>query len=197
MAHQECGPGARSVKATALAAKRYRADGATAAPFTGGARTARLLDTFRARADVAAAMTPIPGWVAPTVALSLAVIAVCLVAMGGVALALGLGLRRRSRALAAQLADVNRDARALAARLRLEIESYADLSADARGRLQGAMSAVQTRLEDLDALADVLQEEVQEAALSAASLLRTVRRSGSVLGAARRALGRRRAARED
>jgi len=142
-------------------------------------------------------MTAIPDWVAPTVAISLAVIAVCLVAMGGVALAVGLGLRRRSRALTAQLADVNRDARALAARLRLEIESYADLSADARGRLQGAMTAVQTRLEDLDALADVLQEEVEETALSAASLMRTVRRSGSVLGVARRALGRRRAARED
>lgn len=142
-------------------------------------------------------MTAIPDWVAPTVAISLAVIAVCLVAMGGVALAVGLGLRRRSRALTAQLADVNRDARALAARLRLEIESYADLSADARGRLQGAMTAVQTRLEDLDALADVLQEEVEETALSAASLLRTVRRSGSVLGVARRALGRRRAARKD
>jgi len=142
-------------------------------------------------------MTAIPDWVAPTVAISLAVIAVCLVAMGGVALAVGLGLRRRSRALTAQLADVNRDARALAARLRLEIESYADLSADARGRLQGAMTAVQTRLEDLDALADVLQEEVEETALGAASLMRTVRRSGSVLGVARRALGRRRAARED
>ncbi len=142
-------------------------------------------------------MTSIPDWVAPTVAISLAVIAGCLVAMGGVALAVGLGLRRRSRALAAQLADVNRDARALAARLRLEVESYADLSADARGRLQGAMTAVQTRLEDLDALADVLQEEVEETALSAASLLRTVRRSGRVLGVARRALGRRRAAPED
>ena len=142
-------------------------------------------------------MTAIPDWVAPTVAISLAVIAVCLVAMGGVALAVGLGLRRRSRALTAQLADVKRDARALAARLRLEIESYADLSADARGRLQGAMTAVQVRLEDLDALADVLQEEVEETALSAASLMRTVRRSGSVLGVARRALGRRRAARED
>jgi hypothetical protein len=138
-------------------------------------------------------MTSIPDWVAPTVAISLAVIAVCLLAMGGVAVALGLGLRRRSRALAAQIAGVNRDARALAARLRLEVESYADLSADTRGKLQGAMTAVQTRLEDLDALADVLQEEVEETALSAASLLRTVRRSGSVLGAARRALRRRRA----
>ena len=141
-------------------------------------------------------MTSIPVWVAPTVAISLAVIAVCLLAMGGVALAVGLGLRRKSRALTAQLAGVGRDARALAARLRLEVESYADLSADARSRMQGAMTAVQTRLEDLDALAEVLQEEVEETALSAASLLRTVRRSGSVFGAARRALRRRRTARE-
>jgi len=50
---------------------------------------------------------------------------------------------------------------------------------------------METRLQDLDALAEVVQEEVQETALSAASLLRTVRRSGMVLGAARRAMRRR------
>jgi hypothetical protein len=175
MAPEQCGPAARSVKPI-------------------------VLDTSRARSDVAAAMAPTPDWVAPTVALSLAVIAACLVAMGGVVVAIGLGLRHKSRALAARLATISSDARTLSARLRHEVESYADLSVEARGKLKGAMSAVEARLEDLDALAEVLQDEVEEAALGAAALVRTVRRSGTMLGAARRALRRgrrRRAPREE
>ncbi len=139
-------------------------------------------------------MSPIPAWVGPTVAIALVVIAASLLVMGGVALAIGLGLRSKSRALNAQLTAITTDARALLGRLKLEIEGYVDLSGDARAKLKGAMEAVETRLEDLDTLADVLQEEVEETALSAATLLRTVRRSGSVLGVARRAMRRRRPA---
>jgi len=78
-----------------------------------------------------------------------------------------------------------------------EVEGYVELSSEARAKLKGAMTAVETRLEDLDALADVLQEEVQESALSAASMMRTVRRSGSLLGMARRAFKRRRSSRRE
>lgn len=139
-------------------------------------------------------MTAIPAWVAPTIAIALAVMAACLLVMGGVALAIGVGLRARTRALTAQLANLTADARAVADRLKIEIDGYADLAGDTRARLKGAVDAVQTRLEDLDSLADVLQDEIEETALSAASLLRTVRRSGAVLGAARRAVRRRRPA---
>ena len=139
-------------------------------------------------------MSTFPAWVAPTIAISMVVIAVCLLAMGGVAVAVGLGLRSRSRALSVQLTTLTTDARMLLARLKQEVEGYVDLSGEARIKLKGAMTAVETRLEDLDALADVLQEEVEESALSAASLLRTVRRSGSLLGSARRAMKRRRSA---
>jgi hypothetical protein len=142
-------------------------------------------------------MSTIPAWVAPTIAIAMVVIAACLLAMGAVAVAIGLGLRSRSRAFSAQLTTLTTDARVLLARLKHEVEAYVDLSGEARTKLKGAMSAVETRLEDLDALADVLQEEVQESALSAASLLRTVRRSGSLLGVARRAIKRRRSARRD
>lgn len=139
-------------------------------------------------------MTPIPAWVAPTIAISLALIAASLLAMGGVALAIGIGLRQKSRALSAQLTALTADAKTVAARLKHEIERYADLSGEARGKLKGAIEAVEVRLQDLDALAEVLQEEVEQTALSAATLLRTVRGSGKVLGAARRALRRRRGA---
>jgi len=139
-------------------------------------------------------MTPIPAWVAPTIAISLGLIAASLVAMIAVAVAIALGIRRKSRALTAQVAALTADAKAVSTRLRTEIESYADLSTDARAKLRGAMDTVETRLRDLDALAEVLQEEVEETALSVATLLRTVRRSGKVLGAARRAIRRRRPA---
>ncbi len=137
-------------------------------------------------------MTPIPAWIAPTIAISLVVIAASLLAVGAVAIVTGLSLRSKSRAIARQLAQLTSDARRVAARVRGEVESYADLSSDARAKLRGAIETVEARLRDLDALAEVVQAEVEETALSAATLLRTVRTSGRMLGAARRALRRRR-----
>ena len=133
-----------------------------------------------------------PPWVAPTVALSLAVIAASFLVMGGVALFIGLGLRRQSAALRAQLAVFTSDARAVTARLKGELEGFADLSADARQRLRGAIDGVDGRLKDLDALVEVIQEEAEETALDVASFVRTVRRTGGILGAARRKMQRRR-----
>jgi Tfp pilus assembly protein FimT len=136
-------------------------------------------------------MESIPAWVAPTIAISLVIIAASLLAVGAVALFIGFGLRKRTREVSARLSALTADAKTVAARLRHEIDGYADLSTEARAKLKRGMTAVETRLQDLDALAEVVQEEVQETALSAASLLRTVRRSGRVLGAARRAVRRR------
>ena len=136
-------------------------------------------------------MGSIPAWVAPTVAVSLVIIAASMLTVGAVVLFIGVGLRKRTRDLSAQLSALTSDAKTVAARLRHEIDGFADISTEARLKLKGAMSAVETRLQDLDALAEVVQEEVQETALSAASLLRTVRRSGKVLGAARRVMRRR------
>jgi hypothetical protein len=139
-------------------------------------------------------MSTIPGWVGPTIALALVVIAACLLVIGRVAVAIGLGLRRQSRAFSAQLTSLTSDARILLDRLKREVEGYVDLSSEARAKLKGAMTAVETRLEELDTLAEVLQEEVEETALSAATLMRTVRRSGALFGVARRAFRRRRSA---
>ncbi len=136
-------------------------------------------------------MTPVPAWVAPTIAISLGLIALSLLALISVAVALALGARQKGRALTAQISELTADARAVSARLRSEVEGYADLGGEARTKLRSAMDTVETRLRDLDALAEVLQEEVEQAALSAATLLRTVRTSGKVLGVARRALRRR------
>jgi hypothetical protein len=133
-----------------------------------------------------------PAWVGPTIALALVVIAASFLVMGGVALALGLAVRRHSRAARAQLAAFAGEARQVTGRLRHELEGYADLSAQTRGKLQAAVASVEQRLRDIDALVEVLHEEAEATALDVAALVRTVRRSGAILGAARRSLRRRR-----
>lgn len=139
-------------------------------------------------------MTGIPIWVGPTIAISLAIIAASFLVMGGVALVAGLGLRKQSRAARDQLVKFAADGKAMTARLKGELEGFADLSAEARAKLRGAIDTVDGRLRDLDALVEVLQQEAEETALDVAAFVRTVRRSGAVIGAAKRALRSRRGA---
>jgi hypothetical protein len=139
-------------------------------------------------------MEPIPAWVGPTIALSLVVIAASMLTVAAATLAIGFGLRKKSRAVSAQLSAFTADAKVVAARLRHEVDGYADLSTEARLKLQRAVDAVEARLQHLDALAEVFQEELDETALSAASFMRTVRNSGKLFGVARRALRHKRRA---
>ncbi len=133
-----------------------------------------------------------PTWVGPLAAISLAVIATSLLVMGGVVLAVGLGLRRARKRIGAHLAGFTADARAATARLRAEVDGYAELSSETRRKLQGAVLKVETRLTDLDALVEVLQEEAEETALDVAALVRTARRPAALFGAARSAFRARR-----
>ncbi len=139
-------------------------------------------------------MTDVPGWIAPTIAISLVIIAASMLTVGAVALAIGFGLRKKIRAVSAQLSAFTADAKVVAARLRHEVDGYTDLSTEARLKLQRAVDAVEARLQHLDALAEVFQEELDETALSAASFMRTVRNSGQLFGVARRALRRKKRA---
>ena len=134
-----------------------------------------------------------PAWVPPIVAISLLVIATSQLAIGLVVILIGLGLKKQSSQVKAQLATFTLEAHKVVNRLKGELEGFADLSADARKRLRGAIDTVDGRLKDLDALAEVIQEEAEATALDVASMVRTVRRSGGLLGAARRAMMRRRA----
>lgn len=128
-----------------------------------------------------------PTWVGPLAAISLAVIATSLIVMGGVAIAVGLGLRRAKREIGAHLAGFTADARATTARIRTEVEGFADLTGETRRKLQSAVLKVEERLTDLDALVEVLQEEAEETALDVAALVRTARRPAALFGAARSA----------
>jgi uncharacterized protein YoxC len=136
-----------------------------------------------------------PSWVAPTVGISLAIIALAFLAMGTMFLILGVEVRRQLRTLRTQLAGLSTAVAGATARLKAEVDGYADLSQEVRAKVSGAVQVVAGRLEDLDALVEVLQDEVETTALDVAALLRTARRSGAMLGRVRRALSRRRRAR--
>jgi len=133
-----------------------------------------------------------PTWVGPTVAISLAVIAASMLVTGAAAVAIGLGLRRAKRDIAGQLAAFASDAKTAAARLRAEVDGFADLSGETRKKLRAAVDKVEERLVDLDALVEVLQEEAEETALDVAALVRTARRPAAIFGVARSALRARR-----
>ena len=135
-----------------------------------------------------------PSWVGPTVAISLVIIAASFLVIGAVVLAIGLALRTQSAKARAQLAAFTADTRAVTQRIKNELEGFADLSAEVREKMRGAIDTVDGRLRDLDALVEVMQEEAEETALDVASMVRTVRRTGGILGAARRMMRRRRSA---
>ena len=133
----------------------------------------------------------IPSWVGPTVAISLLIIAASCVAIGIVALSIGIALHKQHAAWQIQFGAFTAEARALAVRLKGELEGFADLSTDARAKMKGAIETVDGRLKDLDALVEVLQEEAEETALDVASFVRTVRHTGGIIGAARRQMRKR------
>lgn len=125
-------------------------------------------------------------------ALSLVIIALSFLAIGGGTLFLVLTINRQINKLKSQLTKVSGEVRGVADRLKGEAIGFADLSAEARQKVRGAMDSVETRLNDLDALVEVLHEEAEETALDVAAFVRTARHAGGVLGTARKMMQRRR-----
>lgn len=136
------------------------------------------------------------GWVGPTIAISLAIVAGAVVlTLAGVFVA-ALVLQRSVRRVAGHVSAVLEAARrvadegqALVRMVRDEGEGYAATSRRFRQRLDHGVDRVSERMADLDALADVVQDEVEETALRFASALRTARLSTSIIA---RVLRRRR-----
>ncbi len=73
-----------------------------------------------------------------------------------------------------------------------EIESFTGTSKGLRERVERAADSVEDRLADLNALLDVVQDEVEGTALDIAAAFRTTRRGGRLLRTMRRALVARR-----
>src|SRR5881396_3898039 len=127
----------------------------------------------------------IPTWVAVVTGISLAILAL---AAASVIAALGVrGFRRMLHELAGPAVG---DVRALVATIRAEAEGLAGTSRELRQRIVSAADAAEARLAELDAVFEVVQEEVEATVLDVATTMRTVRRGISLLEWGRRTLKR-------
>jgi hypothetical protein len=134
----------------------------------------------------------IPSWVAVVTGISLAILALAAIAIALSSVVAVLALRTFLRILEHLAGPAVSDVRQLVATIRTEAESLVGTSRDLRARIVRAADAAETRLADLDALFEVVQEEVETTALDVAATLRNVRRGLSVLEWGRRAIKRRR-----
>jgi uncharacterized protein YoxC len=147
-------------------------------------------------------------WVGPTMAISLVFIALSFVAIALVAILAGKGAADALHRLSQELSELRtelrpalqgmrqmaEEARALAAKLNVEVHEIIRTSSEIRHDVKRGVGQVRTRLQDLDALAEVLHEELEDTALDVAAKLRTVRSGVGIVGRLRRLFvpGRRR-----
>ncbi|MGH7511279.1 MAG: hypothetical protein ACREOQ_00010 [Gemmatimonadales bacterium] len=143
-----------------------------------------------------------PGWVGPTMAISLAIIAVCFLGIAAVAMIAALRLSGEAKKLAAVASGLQDDAaQALKAVRRLteqgqdlmvvvrnEAGAFAQTSRRVRRKLVRGVDRVEEKLADLETLYDLVHGEVEDAALDVAATLRSVRRGNGMLGRVRRLL---------
>jgi hypothetical protein len=143
-----------------------------------------------------------PDWVGPVTAISLAVMAAALVALvGGVLLTL-MRFRHPVERLSDLLQGVQGDlsetlvnvrrlteqGQDVLAVVRQEAGSYAQAGRRLRRQVLRGADRIQSRLEDLESLYDVVHEEVEDTALDVAAALRSARSGNGMLGRVRRLL---------
>ena len=143
-----------------------------------------------------------PAWVGPTAAISLALMAVALIALvGGILLTLARLHRPLERLtellggvqgdLTDTLANVRRlteQTQDVLAVVRQEAGSYAQAGRRIRRQVLRGADRIQTRLEDLESLYEVVHAEVEDTALDVAAALRSARHGNGMVGRLRRLL---------
>ena len=128
----------------------------------------------------------LPTWVGVVTAVSLVIIALAALAVAAATASAALGMRASLKMLQGLAGPALEDVRGLVGTIRAEVEGIAGTSRDLRARVVTAADAAAARLAELDALVDVVQQEVEAAALDVAATLRTVRRGVSLLDLGRR-----------
>jgi hypothetical protein len=141
--------------------------------------------------------TTMPGWIGPTVAISLVVIALAFAAIGVAVTLLARTAIREVRELREEVAPaisaVRRitDAGAdLSGDIKQEVQEYLATSRAVRRDLERGVYEVKSRLADLDALYEVVHEEVEDTALDVAARVRAVRNGAGMVSRIRRWLVR-------
>ncbi|MGH7508559.1 MAG: DUF948 domain-containing protein [Gemmatimonadales bacterium] len=143
-----------------------------------------------------------PEWVGPTVAISLAVLAVSFLAM---AIAVGItairlaGQVQKLGALVEGLQDdvartlrsvrrLSEQAQDVMVLVRHEAGAFAQTARRLRRKTVRAVDRVEAKLQDLETLYDVVHDEIEGGALDLAAALRSLRRGNGMLGRVRRIL---------
>ncbi|MDP3911914.1 MAG: hypothetical protein Q8Q14_16135 [Gemmatimonadales bacterium] len=134
----------------------------------------------------------LPTWVGVVSAISLGIIALAAIVVAAACIVAALGIRTAVLALKHLAGPAITDVRQLIGSIKTEAEMLVDSSRDIRRRIVRAADAAEQRLTDLDALAEVVQEEVEETALDAAAAMQNVRRGLSMLQWGRKVLKGRR-----
>jgi hypothetical protein len=122
----------------------------------------------------------VPTWVGVVSAISLMIIALAAVAVSAALVAAAMGIRSAVRALKVFAGPAIADVRLLISSIKTEADALVGTSRDIRHRILGAADAAEERLTALDSLAEVMQEELEEAAVDAAATMKEVRRGLSV-----------------
>jgi hypothetical protein len=138
---------------------------------------------------------PMPGWIGPTIAISVGIMALAWVVVFAAAAIAAISLEKRLDAMADNLSGLRQDlagmlegARRVAEQgesivslVREEGEAYVETSRRFRTRLDRGIDRFTERAADLDALYEVVHEEVEDSALRFASALRTARLSTGII----------------
>ncbi|MEX2157247.1 MAG: hypothetical protein WD773_10450 [Gemmatimonadales bacterium] len=122
----------------------------------------------------------LPTWVGVVSALSLAIIALAALVGAAAVIAAAWGVRATIKALRNVAGPAIADVRQLIGSIKTEADALLDTSHDIRHRIVRAADKAEERLTELDALAEVMQEELEETALDAAATLQNVRRGLSL-----------------
>jgi len=144
----------------------------------------------------------VPAWIGPTMAISLAVIALAIlgaaVAVGIAALRLATQVQRVGTVVDGMQDDIRQSLTAvrrlteqgqdLVVVLRNEAGAFAQTGRRLRRKMVRGMDRMESKLADLETLYDVVHEEVEDTALDVAAALRSVRAGNGMLGRVRRLL---------
>ena len=141
------------------------------------------------------------GWPAIVMAVSLSVIALSAVLFVYAQVQYLRELQRMAGKLDGLFTTLDRDARPALTSLRsaaeeggrvvtlvrAEVEALTDTAKGLRARVEGAADRLGERFDELESLADLLQDEVEDTVLDVAAALRTTRRGSGILRTMKRA----------
>jgi uncharacterized protein YoxC len=143
-----------------------------------------------------------PDWVGPTVAISLAVLALAFLGMG-IAVAIAAfriaeqvkkvgtlvgGLQDEITATLKGVRNLTEQAQDVMVLVRHETGAFAQTSRRLRRKLVRAVDHIEAKLQDLETLYEVIHDEIESSALDLAAALRSIRRGNGMLSRVRRIL---------